>query len=505
MKKVALIALGVTILFGSYLYAETPAKSTPVAIARQNRINFTCPATEPEYTCHADADTKNGIAACTENDIAMMLNFGNAIKIVEIADEWAKQKNIDDPDNGPWYAYEYFNQRIKAGNIAGLIGVYSKSGCTPLHFIAVRKCFTGNRSVPDSDQIKAIETIMTWGIDGETPNHQKVDPFAFNSACQFTGLHVVTAVRGYLVEMPATIGYLAAENLNPNIIQAMYELYNTAKNDTDGCNRRYKNTKTKKYQVFIKELATGTAVGHVGDAQGVVNYYTKAKYNSLPVSGYDRVCIADFYNSFGNSYNAERGPTFTAFDQRSATLTKGWDKDERTSLGFKKRIQIPQDGTHFVENLGTAIAYGLPLFERSDNDVYKPPLSVINLNKVQNMDKGTRIASATLMSMLSEKVKISDVSDVAVLNKYPEDKYTVAFKKDNTDVYPTDILLAQRKCVVPKTTTCTPATCNYVSCNVKTLTVIESTLIENDIAAVNSDLDKTYSKKPYENVEKDRM
>ena len=379
--------------------------------------------------------------------------------------------------------------------------------------IAVRKCFTGDRSATVNSQVEAIKIMMTWGVDSEkNAKHNYVDPFPFNATCQFAGLHVATAAKGATVEMPASIGYLATENLNPNIIQAMSDLYNKGKNDGSGCKRgSYTNANNKSsYQVFIKELGMDY-VGHVGDAQGE----RYAKMNST-VSGYDRVCMADFYNSFGNSFNDQRGPSHTAFAQRTGTLTAQWDLDEKNLIGFEKKIQIPHDGTHFIESLGTAIAYGLPIFKNKvvvvesdkkakDRKYATQPSNrqyVIELNEVKNLDKETRFAAATLLGIFSDKTKINQESDIAVLNKYPDDKYIVTFEKNKKDLYPTDQSIAD----VGGVTACTPTSCSYVSANVKKLMTIELALDKKDPKDVNNDLDLTYASiYPYKGIEKDRM
>lgn len=501
MKKVAFIALGIIILFGSYLiishsYATSSTASTPMA-ARQNRIKFTCPAQEPTWTC-----TPTGATKCSWEDIKTMLNFGDAKQVLKLANDWRDEKNVTDPANGPWYPYEYFSQEFGSGFIAGAMGL--SAGCTPLHYIACRKCFKGDRSAIDKEQVSAIKEMMSWGIEsGKIPKHQYVDPFPFNSACQFAGLHDARAVNGPTVELPATIGYLAAENLNPNVIQAMSALHDSAKNDTDGCKRGvYKNTRTKPYQVFIKEIDMGAITHHVGDAQGPG--YATAKSTGSLVSGYDRVCIADFYNSFGNSFNDQRGPSFPAFAQRTGGLTKQWDKDEKNSLGYKKIMQIPHDGTHFVENLGYAIVYGLPSFDRYDS-VCNIPSNTIDLVSVENMQKDERLASATLLRVLSEQMNINEATDVAVINKYPEDKYTVAFKKHKKDLYPTDDDINDPN-VGGVIATCTQTACRYVNANTKKLMLIELTLDKNDTTTVNADLEKTYiSEKAYKDFDKDKM
>ena len=503
MSKVIFRTLIVTVLFSSCLYATQTI--TPEAKARQDRIKFACPTVEPTWTCTATGKTE-----CSIDQIMTMLNFGDAAKVVELANQWANKKNETSPEGKPFYPYEYFSHFATGYNTLKTI-----AGCTPLHYVAVRKCFTGDKSATANAQVEAIKVMMAWGIDSEKNSKRAYgEPFPFNSTCQFAGLHVATAVRGSTVETPASIGYLAAENLNPNVIQAMSDLYNEGKNDANGCTRgSYTGANDKKsYHVFIKEHKM-EYVGHVGDAQGLK--YAKTNSNAW-VSGYDRVCVADFYNSFGNSYNDQRGPSHTSFAQRTGTLTPQWDLDEKDLIGFEKKIQIPHDGTHFIESLGTAIAYGLPIFRnqiklvetgkktKGKQFVTNPSNRqyAIDLSEVKIMDKETRFASATLLNILSDSTKINKASDIAVLNKYPDDKYIVIVEKNRKDLYPTDKSIAEVGGVIA----CTATSCSYISANVKKLMQIELNLDKQDTKTVNDELDLTYaSVYPYTGIEKDRM
>ncbi len=446
LKKLLMFCL-CSLIFSAVTYAQAP--DCPVSSTNCTLVQPS--DKDPKYTtehvsCNCVmADTPSGatdgVNNCDRSDYLFILEHGDASELTRLVNDKTLKWNKSHPDYQR-FAYEtlllnnvfnnlmskYYNGRNDA-----------VTGCTPLHFIAARRCYSGNKlETIDATQVDAIKEMLTWGpvknAAGRTEGNY-TQPYAVNDLCQIGGYKNKKSL-----EIPKTILYLAVENLNPNVVEAYIKLYGESSCTSVSTNSsKYKKSADEK-SVFMSEQKV-TKIVNKDSNTPVTTYKAIAGYEGIkPNQGFVGLCYADFYNAFGDAVNDQRGLS-------------------RLAKNLKRRLYKagPAQET-FDYSLGLAVVYGLPIFTKPESyasqttrqnigkelDSSAKPCQMIDLARMDKLSEPDLAASKVILDKFKD-IEAKGLS-LALIKKHPEDRFLVNFVFGPTDHVSCDIDHSPAQC-----------------------------------------------------------